>query len=213
MLKRTPGTVGKTATAQIEASRARQADIEDQMASAIKTGDTAVADARQRELAQEMRTRTQLHRVGAAVPSYEKGGKVKKTGLALVHEGEEVVPADKPKSRAGAAMSGEGKDKKSKKKDSKKKKGSKKKPHRMEIRHAASGGYIATHHFKPEPDEMGRMGPSPESEDHAISDMAQLHDHMDEHMSQDDEEAEGQQPPEEEAAESEAPPALPPQRM
>lgn len=30
-----------------------------------------------------------------AIPSYKKGGKVKKTGLALVHKGEKVVPKDK----------------------------------------------------------------------------------------------------------------------
>lgn len=27
------------------------------------------------------------------VPSYKKGGKVKKTGLAMVHKGERVIPA------------------------------------------------------------------------------------------------------------------------
>lgn len=33
-------------------------------------------------------------------PSYKKGGTVKKTGLAVVHKGERVIPAKKrPKSR------------------------------------------------------------------------------------------------------------------
>ncbi len=29
------------------------------------------------------------------VPSYKKGGKVKKTGLAMVHKGEIIIPTDK----------------------------------------------------------------------------------------------------------------------
>ncbi len=32
------------------------------------------------------------------VPSYKKGGKVKKTGLALVHKGERIVPKKKVES-------------------------------------------------------------------------------------------------------------------
>jgi len=179
------------------------------MTSAVQAGDTAGANAAQRELAQEMRTRTQLHRVGEALPSYEKGGKVKKTGLAIVHKGEKVVPEKKSKSRAGAAMSGEDKAKSKPKKAAKKKS---RKVHRMEIKRAANGGYIATHHFKQEP---GEVGPAPESEDNALSDMNQLHDHLDEHMGPEDEAAEGPQPPEEEAGEpgEGAPAGPPPQGM
>lgn len=33
-----------------------------------------------------------------APPSYKKGGKVKQTGLALVHKGEVVIPANRVKS-------------------------------------------------------------------------------------------------------------------
>jgi hypothetical protein len=37
-----------------------------------------------------------------AVPSYKKGGRVKKTGLARVHKGEQVIPAHKAhKGRSG----------------------------------------------------------------------------------------------------------------
>ena len=31
--------------------------------------------------------------IGSALPGYKKGGKVNKTGLALVHKGEYVLPA------------------------------------------------------------------------------------------------------------------------
>lgn len=34
------------------------------------------------------------------IPTYKKGGTVKKTGLALVHKGEKVTPASKAKSKS-----------------------------------------------------------------------------------------------------------------
>lgn len=35
------------------------------------------------------------------IPSYKKGGRVRKTGLALVHKGEKVVPAKNMKRKKG----------------------------------------------------------------------------------------------------------------
>jgi hypothetical protein len=34
------------------------------------------------------------------VPSYKRGGKVKKTGLAYVHKGEKVIPAKRKRGRS-----------------------------------------------------------------------------------------------------------------
>jgi hypothetical protein len=41
---------------------------------------------------------------GKSIPSYKKGGTVKKTGLALLHKGEHVVPAGKVKSMKGKCV-------------------------------------------------------------------------------------------------------------
>lgn len=84
---------------------------------------------------------------------------------------------EKPKhSRVASALSGS--DKPKKKSAKKKKKKSTARPHRVELTHAASGGYIARHHFKPE----GPTGVAPEMEEHAIPDIEGLHNHIDEHM-------------------------------
>lgn len=72
--------------------------------------------------------------------------------------------------RAGSAMSGK------KKSKSKGKKGGKH-VHEMHIRHAASGGYIAKHHFKP-----GGGGAPQEPEEHAIPDMDALQQHVGDNM-------------------------------
>lgn len=67
----------------------------------------------------------------------------------------------------------------------------KKKPvHRMNIRHAASGGYIAEHQFKP-----SMNGPAQEPEEHAIPDMDALKAHVEQHMAEPPEEAEPQAAP------------------
>jgi len=63
------------------------------------------------------------------------------------------------------------------------------KPHSIHARRAKSGGFIATHHHKP--DENGAM---PEPEEHVLPDMESLQAHMASNM--------GDQPP--------APPAAPP---
>lgn len=52
-----------------------------------------------------------------------------------------------------------------------------KKPHEIHIRKGASGGFIAKHHHKA--DENGE---TPESQEHVLSDMSQLHDHLDDQM-------------------------------
>lgn len=187
--------------ADIQSSRDRQARLQDKMDRAYASGDHILANIHAGDIKKEMENRTSLHKKAATIiPSYKSGGKVKETGLALVHKGETVIPAkekdmdEKPKSRAAKAMSSGDKKADHKKKSDKKKK---RKVHRMELRHAANGGYIATHHYKSD----GGPEPMPEPEDHALMDIDQLHSHMDEHMS-----------PEEEAApEPEQPPMAPPQ--
>jgi hypothetical protein len=37
--------------------------------------------------------------VGDTIPSFKRGGKVRKTGLALLHRGEHVIPASKSRSK------------------------------------------------------------------------------------------------------------------
>jgi hypothetical protein len=75
------------------------------------------------------------------------------------------------KKRGESVLSGE-------KSAPKKRKSRKKKPvHEMRIRHAASGGFIAKHSFKPSGE-----GQMPEDEEHAISDMDSLQDHVADHM-------------------------------
>lgn len=71
-------------------------------------------------------------------------------------------------SRVKATMGG----KKSKGKKSKKAKSPSRK---LEIRHAANGGYITTRH----PEQ-----PEEQPEEHAISDLQGLHDHLDQTMAQ-----------------------------
>lgn len=53
-----------------------------------------------------------------------------------------------------------------------------KKPHKLHVRHAAGGGYIAEHHFK-----GGANGEAPpEMEEHAVPDIAALQEHVGQHM-------------------------------
>lgn len=115
---------------------------------------------------------------------YKKGGKVKKTGWAIVHKGEEIKVAEKDK-------------KDSKKKAGEKKKGAKKKVRAMHIRKAANEGYIATHDFeKPQGGggDMGDMGDmaTPPSEDHVLPNIQALQDHVGDHMGPQEEEPEPQ---------------------
>jgi hypothetical protein len=49
--------------------------------------------------------------------------------------------------------------------------------HEMRIRHAANGGYIVRHEFRPRPGEIAQ-----EPEEHAVPDLAALQDHVGEHM-------------------------------
>jgi hypothetical protein len=94
------------------------------------------------------------------------------------------------KDRASSAMGGG-------KKKSKKKKSSGKHVHEMHIRHAANGGYIVKHHFKP---VAGGGGQPQEPEEHAIPDMPGLQDHVQDNM---------QQPPPQQAQPQPAPAAQP----
>jgi hypothetical protein len=65
-----------------------------------------------------------------------------------------------------------------KKSKSKKSKGTKRHVHEMNIRHAANGGYIVKHSFKPSANDAD----VPEPEEHAIGDMDQLQDHVGDNM-------------------------------
>ncbi len=51
-----------------------------------------------------METPAQMKREGEKVPSYKKGGKVKKTGLAIVHKGERVIPKGKSRKSSPKLM-------------------------------------------------------------------------------------------------------------
>lgn len=111
----------------------------------------------------------------ASPPSFARGGKVKRSGLAMVHKGETVTPKGAMnKDRVGSAMGGS----KSKSKGSKGKKGGKH-VHEMHIRHAANGGYIARHDFKQQP---GAQQQPQEPEEHALPDMNSLSQHVQDNM-------------------------------
>lgn len=84
-------------------------------------------------------------------------------------------------SRTKSVLGGKSKPKaKSKSKSSKSKK-----PDSVHVKRAASGGFIATHHSKAKADG------STDSQDHAVSDMAQLQAHLQDAM--------GDQPPQQAA--------------
>lgn len=53
-----------------------------------------------------------------------------------------------------------------------------KKPDEIHIRKGASGGFIAKHHHKANKDD----GNTPDSSEHVLSDLSQLHDHIDDQM-------------------------------
>lgn len=72
--------------------------------------------------------------------------------------------------RAMRAMAGSEKKEKSK---------SSKKVHKMEIRHAANGGYIVEHKHKPSPESMMSQQ---EPEEHQIPDVAALQQHVADNM-------------------------------
>ena len=91
----------------------------------------------------------------AAGLSFKHGGTAPKTGTYQLHKGERIITMNK--SRAAVHLGG-----------SKSKSSSKKRHvHEMHIRHAANGGHIITHHFKPEEDENGAMQ-TPEPEEHVM---------------------------------------------
>lgn len=52
-----------------------------------------------------------------------------------------------------------------------------KKPDEIHIRKGASGGFIAKHHHKSD-----KEGNTPDSSEHVLSDLSQLHDHIDDQM-------------------------------
>lgn len=52
-----------------------------------------------------------------------------------------------------------------------------KKPHSVHVKHGASGGYIATHHFKHKPGEDAQ-----DSEDHVLPDQEAMLEHMAQNM-------------------------------
>ena len=131
-----------------------------------------------------------------ALAGYEKGTKADpKTGPAVVHKDEAIIPKDKAKKNRGlieglldgkeaAEEKAEGKkdSPKEEKKEHEKKKTAKKPKHRVHTMHIkrAKGGFIVNHEV--EPGEGGVMPTSEENPPHVVSDMAGLHSHMDEHM-------------------------------
>ncbi len=135
--------------------------------------------------------------------SFEKGGKVKKTGAYQLHEDEAVLPKNKKKAakiakehlgKSGGILAGlkdlaeerdekedkpeskkaEKKEEKSEKSEKKVKKGRK----HLHIRPADSGGFVVRH----EPMDMKEDGTAGKPEEHVVSDLAGLHSHIDEHM-------------------------------
>jgi hypothetical protein len=100
--------------------------------------------------------------------------RVPKTGSYMLHKDEAVLnkkDATRMRDRVSSAMGG------SRKKSKTKKKKGGKHVHEMHIRHGASGGYIAKHHFKPGADGMPQ-----EPEEHAIPDMDALQQHVADNM-------------------------------
>lgn len=67
--------------------------------------------------------------------------------------------------------------------------GGHKKPHSVHVKHGASGGYIATHHFKHKPGEEPQ-----ESEDHVLPDQDAMLAHMAENMPEEQGEMQGGAP-------------------
>jgi hypothetical protein len=147
-----------------------------------------------------------------SVPKMHKGGEVKEDGLKNLQEGELVIPKEKAeegkkvlalKKKAKGPMSAaveeeenepKSEEKKETKKEEKaegehkpaekdKKKKSGKKVKGMHVRRATSGGFIVKHDM----DTSEEPGKPMEQEEHAIPDIAALHDHMEQHMG--DEEA------------------------
>jgi hypothetical protein len=98
------------------------------------------------------------------VQSYKKGTDyVPKTGLALLHKGEKVVPVKENNMDSTYDMvKGMGKDK-----------APKKEIEHMRIRKAKSGGHVVEHHHH---------SSAHPKEEHVMADMKALHDHLDQHM-------------------------------
>lgn len=96
------------------------------------------------------------------MPSYKKGGIVKKTGPALLHKGETVIPNDMGLAE-GPMAHGDEKPKKAKKEVKS-----------VHVRKAKKGGFIAENHH---------VSPDHPMEEHALPNMAALQEHMKESLS------------------------------
>jgi hypothetical protein len=115
--------------------------------------------------------------------SFKKGGKVKKTGLYKLHEGEEVMSKDDVKKkneekvghRAASVLGGKGK------------KG--RKGPRIHLSQLSSGHIVAEH--QPEP---GAQDPTAEPEKHAFNDVDELTEHLREHYKDSAPEAQMEEP-------------------
>jgi hypothetical protein len=116
------------------------------------------------------------------VKSYEHGGEVTETGLALLHKGEHVVSKEETKNMPdlkelmGAAL-GSGKAKKKKAKL------------HMNIHRMTDGKFHVEHSYR------GGEEPMPEGSEHAPANLAELKAHMDAHFGP-EEEPEGTPAPE-----------------
>lgn len=137
--------------------------------------------------------------------SFEKGGKVKKTGAYQLHEDEAVLPKNKKKAakiakehlgKSGGILAGlkelaeeqgEKEDKPESKKAEKSEEKSEETPknkhkfHRTEIVHHSNGSHTVHHHFKPS--EMKEdMGKVQEPVSYAATDMGSLHAGIDQNL-------------------------------
>ena len=116
--------------------------------------------------------------VGRKPPSYKHGGHVPRTGLALLHEGETVIPKDATTEKIRDILGGHG---------------AELRPHEVHIRHTAEKGkYIAKHILRDKQGNSPSDGQRGEAEFALGSPeemLAHLHQHMVAEPDQDDEEA------------------------
>lgn len=169
----------------------------------VPTTEDAMRQAASRGDMGTIRSLLGMHGANPGIPNFEDGTDyVPKTGLALLHEGEAVVPREaaeearnkgegvssdvvpatkSPRADRVSATLGGSKSKKTGKKTGKKSKSKKgkssksKKPKSIRIRKAANGGYVAEHEFdQPENNEV-----------HQLQDMNDLKQHLDENFGED----------------------------
>jgi hypothetical protein len=160
------------AASYISDPKQRQSFVSAQGDAEAKAKDNNASDSDYRRLDREAddTIATQGQNKAVGVPSYKNGTPyVPKTGPAILHEGERVVPKEKNMKDLMDAVKGHmsGSDKPEK---------PKKELHEIRTRKAKSGGYIHEHHYThPEHYKM---------EEHTSPDQDAMASHMMEHMGQ-----------------------------